>query len=71
MMSKTFQEAILAARKLGIQYLWIDSLCIGEDETSFDRSYGKSSAYLSIAPKYYLTQAGRMRMRRLYDDDAV
>ncbi|XTI92498.1 hypothetical protein V2W45_1247712, partial [Cenococcum geophilum] len=24
MMSKTFQEAILAARKLGIRYLWID-----------------------------------------------
>lgn len=26
-LSKTFQEAILLARELGIEYIWIDSLC--------------------------------------------
>lgn len=29
---KTFQEAILFTRKLGIRYLWIDSLCIIQDD---------------------------------------
>ncbi|KAL3952359.1 hypothetical protein ACCO45_012302 [Purpureocillium lilacinum] len=28
---KTFQDAIYATRKLGIRYLWIDSLCIIQD----------------------------------------
>jgi hypothetical protein len=26
---KTFQEAVIFTRKLGIQYLWIDSLYVG------------------------------------------
>lgn len=30
-LSKTFQDAIHVARKLGISYLWIDSLCIIQD----------------------------------------
>lgn len=30
-LSKTFHDAIYAARKLGIEYLWIDSLCIIQD----------------------------------------
>lgn len=30
-LSKTFQEAIILSRYLGIQYLWIDSLCIIQD----------------------------------------
>ncbi|KAF2190002.1 HET-domain-containing protein, partial [Zopfia rhizophila CBS 207.26] len=29
---KTFQDAIAVARRLGIQYLWIDSLCIIQDD---------------------------------------
>jgi hypothetical protein len=29
---KIFQEAIFASRKLGVQYLWIDSLCIIQDK---------------------------------------
>ena len=29
---KTFQDAVLIARKFGIQYLWIDSLCIIQDD---------------------------------------
>ncbi|CZR69753.1 uncharacterized protein PAC_19653 [Phialocephala subalpina] len=31
-LSKTFQDAIKITRKLGIRYLWIDSLCIIQDE---------------------------------------
>ncbi|KAF2656826.1 HET-domain-containing protein [Lophiostoma macrostomum CBS 122681] len=27
-LSKTFQDAIIVARRLGIEYIWIDSLCI-------------------------------------------
>ncbi|KAK8087399.1 hypothetical protein PG994_002373 [Apiospora phragmitis] len=30
----TFQEAILAATRLGIEYIWIDALCIMQDSTS-------------------------------------
>lgn len=33
MLPKTFQEAITMTRKLGIRYLWIDSLCIIQDDT--------------------------------------
>ncbi|KAK2756556.1 hypothetical protein FQN54_005449 [Arachnomyces sp. PD_36] len=31
---KTYQDAVLVARRLGIQYLWIDSLCILQDDRS-------------------------------------
>lgn len=30
---KTFQEAVLVVRRLGIRYLWIDTLCIVQDDT--------------------------------------
>ncbi|KAF8853668.1 hypothetical protein BDZ45DRAFT_67069 [Acephala macrosclerotiorum] len=30
-LSRTFSDAIYATRKLGVQYLWIDSLCIVQD----------------------------------------
>jgi len=30
-LSKTFKEAFIAARRLGFQYIWIDSLCIIQD----------------------------------------
>ncbi|SPN96497.1 uncharacterized protein DNG_00025 [Cephalotrichum gorgonifer] len=33
-LSKTFQEAIYATQKLGVQYLWIDSLCIIQDSAN-------------------------------------
>ena len=29
---KTFQDAVIVTRKLGIRYLWIDSLCIIQDD---------------------------------------
>src|SRR5271170_8055968 len=31
---ETFQDAITITRKLGIQYLWIDALCIVQDDLS-------------------------------------
>jgi len=40
--SKTFREAVDVTRRLGIPYLWIDSLCILQDED--DRSDWKSEA---------------------------
>lgn len=33
-LAKTFQDTIGVARKLGIRYLWIDSLCILQDSTA-------------------------------------
>ncbi|KAF2683898.1 HET-domain-containing protein [Lentithecium fluviatile CBS 122367] len=30
-LSKTFKDAVVATRRLGLQYLWIDSLCIIQD----------------------------------------
>lgn len=32
-LTKTFQHAVVITRKLGIRYLWIDSLCIIQDES--------------------------------------
>jgi hypothetical protein len=32
-LSKTFQDAITITRKLGVRYLWIDSLCIIQDDS--------------------------------------
>ncbi|KAF3050800.1 hypothetical protein E8E11_000735 [Didymella keratinophila] len=32
-LSKTFKEAIHATRKLGFQYIWIDSMCIIQDDS--------------------------------------
>ncbi|KAM0317022.1 hypothetical protein ACHAPQ_011156 [Fusarium lateritium] len=31
--AKTFQDAIIISRELGIRYVWIDSLCIVQDDT--------------------------------------
>ena len=33
-LSKTFQDAVTVTRSLGIKYLWIDSLCILQDQDS-------------------------------------
>ena len=32
-MTKTFEDAVLVARRLQVQYLWIDSFCIVQDDT--------------------------------------
>lgn len=41
-LSKTFQEAILAARHLGFQYPWIDSLCIVQGDIEDWRGEGSA-----------------------------
>ncbi|KAK3502515.1 hypothetical protein B0T13DRAFT_430379 [Neurospora crassa] len=52
---KTFQDAIRTTRELGIQYLWIDSICIVQgDHGDFDKEAEKmeyvfSSAYCVLA----------------------
>lgn len=54
-MPKTFKDAIIITRKLMIQYLWIDSLCIIQDDThdwereAMSMSLVYSGAYLTIA----------------------
>ncbi|KAL1602489.1 hypothetical protein SLS60_005905 [Paraconiothyrium brasiliense] len=44
---KTFQDAIVFARKLGIEYIWIDSLCIIQDskEDWFEQSGKMAGIY--------------------------
>jgi hypothetical protein len=54
---QTFRDAIIVTRILGIQYLWIDSLCIiqeGDDMADWRRESGRmeevfSSAYCTLA----------------------
>ncbi|KAF2498745.1 HET-domain-containing protein, partial [Lophium mytilinum] len=54
-MPKTFQDTITIARKLGIEYAWIDSLCIVQDDLDdWAKESSKmgdiySGAYLTIA----------------------
>ncbi|KAJ4420960.1 hypothetical protein N0V82_004002 [Gnomoniopsis sp. IMI 355080] len=41
---KTFHDAVIITRKLGIRYLWIDSLCIiQDDEKDWQRESGRMS----------------------------
>ena len=52
---KTFQEAIQTTRNLGIRYIWIDSLCIVQDDAD---DWAKESAMMaSIYRNAYLTLA--------------
>lgn len=54
-LNKTFRDTIAVTRSLGIRYLWIDSLCIIQDDASdWEREAGRmaqvySQAYLTIA----------------------
>ncbi|RYP20885.1 hypothetical protein DL765_002535 [Monosporascus sp. GIB2] len=57
-LSRTFQQAVIACRRLKIQYLWIDSLCIIQDDINkadweregaiMDDIYAGSSATLAM-----------------------
>lgn len=52
---RTFQDAIMVTRKLGVRYLWVDSLCIIQDSEldwhtqSAQMSYVYSHSWLTIA----------------------
>ncbi|KAK6851539.1 hypothetical protein PG995_011664 [Apiospora arundinis] len=43
-MPQTFSEAVLLTRRIGIQYLWIDSLCIVQDDEDDWRSESETMA---------------------------
>jgi hypothetical protein len=59
-MPKTYQDAICVTRELGVRYLWIDSLCICQDDMdNWERESAKMS---SIYTNAYLTiSASRAR----------
>lgn len=50
---KTFQDAIMITRGLGIQYLWIDSICILQDDVSDWKI--ESANFANIYANSYLT----------------
>ncbi|KAI1300819.1 heterokaryon incompatibility protein-domain-containing protein [Xylaria venustula] len=54
-LSTTFQHAITFARKLGIQYIWIDSLCIIQDSEADWRA--ESSRMADIYENAHITLA--------------
>lgn len=62
-MPHTFKEAIGISYSLGCSYLWIDSMCIVQDDPSeFDVECSKmhqiySGAYLTIAVRFYISFA--------------
>ncbi|KXH48486.1 HET domain-containing protein [Colletotrichum simmondsii] len=52
---QTLQDAVFITRKLGVQYLWIDSLCICQDDLKdWERESGQMAAVYSNS---YLTLA--------------
>jgi hypothetical protein len=63
-LAKTFQDAITFTRRLGIRYLWIDSLCIVQDNSN-DWSVQASkmpsiceNAYVTLAATFSSSSAG-------------
>lgn len=57
-LSKTFQDAIILTRKLGVQYIWIDSLCIIQDD-KFDWET-ESATMAAVYQNAYLTIAASL-----------
>jgi len=63
-LSNTFHDAVTVVRKLGLRYLWIDSLCIIQDHpTDWETEAAKMGtvyreAYLVIAAAYSASGAG-------------
>jgi hypothetical protein len=52
---KTFQDAMIVSRRLGIRYVWIDSLCIIQDDLS---DWAREAARMASVYSYsYLTIA--------------
>lgn len=63
-LSKTFQDAITLTRKLGVDYIWIDSLCIVQDDNyDWERESATmaavyKNAYLTIAASFAADGSG-------------
>lgn len=55
LLPKTFQDALALIRKLGLKYLWIDSLCILQDDPEDWRTEGSKMA--TIYENSYITIA--------------
>ena len=45
---RTFRDAVDISRRLGAQYLWIDSLCIIQDDGTYPFIYIKSVGGISL-----------------------
>lgn len=56
-LSKTFQEAIEITRSIGIDYLWIDSLCILQDKDDLTDWEREAKSMKSVYKNSYLTIA--------------
>jgi hypothetical protein len=77
---RTFQDAIAMTRKLGVRYMWIDSLCICQDDVKdWERESARmaavySNAYLTIAATgssdagggLFFDRPGRSYLRTLF-----
>lgn len=69
-LSKTFQDAITLTRQLGVQYIWIDSLCIVQDDRydweieSATMAAVYQNAYLTIAASLAADGSGGCFSRR-------
>lgn len=64
-MPKTFQDAVMATRRLEIGYLWIDSLCIIQD---FKDDWGRASAKMGTTFSQSLCTISALASR---DDSGV
>jgi hypothetical protein len=70
---KTFQNAITVTRMLGIRYLWIDSLCIIQDDVKDWEEQSAitggiySQSYLIIAASASKDSSGGCFLPRLKD----
>jgi hypothetical protein len=68
---QTFKDAVSLTRKLGIRYLWIDSLCIKQkDKEDWEREAGKmgsvySQSFLNIAATRSAEGSGGLFKERL------
>lgn len=67
---QTFQDAIVVTRRLGVRYIWIDSLCICQDDMhDWERESARmaavySNAYLTIAATGSSDSAGGLFFNR-------
>lgn len=69
-LSKTFQDAVEVTRRLGIRYLWIDSLCIIQDSAAdwdteaIQMEYVYNNCFFNIAATHSANGEGGLFTRR-------